>query len=114
MHSEIKIKIFNDSGCIMGPGIIKLLEETEISGSVTAAAKKMELSTTKAWKMIRITEKTNNQKLIITKSGGIGGGSTVLTEYAKQIIKIFHEIEDASYDAVNRTLQTLLNSIPCK
>ena len=77
-----------------GPGVCELLEKIRETGSIQAAAARMELSYTKAWKILNRAEKELGTNLITRMSGGKNGGSSTLTETGERAVKDFREMED--------------------
>lgn len=73
-----------------GPGPMQLLQEIDKTGSINNAAKEMGMSYKKAWTIISDLNKHFNEPLVVTKSGGEGGGGSVITDTAKSIMK-YHE-----------------------
>ena len=76
-----------------GPGICELLEKIDDSGSIQAAAKQMNMSYTKAWKILNRAEKEMNCRLITRMNGGKNGGSSSLTTDGRQAVAAFREME---------------------
>ena len=76
-----------------GPGVCELLERIRETGSIQAAAAKMELSYTKAWKILNRAEQELGTSLINRVSGGKNGGSSTLTPAGEEAVKDFREME---------------------
>ena len=76
-----------------GPGICELLEKIDDSGSIQAAAKQMNMSYTKAWKILNRAEEELGTSLITRVSGGKNGGSSTLTPAGETAVKDFREME---------------------
>lgn len=89
-----------------GPGICELLERIRDTGSIQAAAMGMNMSYTKAWKIIKRAEKEMGADLIIRVSGGKNGGSSALTEAGMRAVKSFREMEKALSDAAGELLKS--------
>ena len=77
-----------------GPGVCELLERIREEGSIQAAAARMELSYTKAWKILNRAEKELGTSLITRVCGGKNGGSSTLTEAGQEAVKDFREMEN--------------------
>lgn len=92
MNCTVKLVVGKNEP-IIGPGLISLLEEIAASSSVMEAAARMEISYSKAWKLIREAEKSLNCILVIRKSGGPGGGQAEVSEDGKALIKNFRKTE---------------------
>ena len=86
-----------------GPGIVSLLHLIEELGSIQAACKKMKMSYSKAWSIIKRMEKELDFKVLETKAGGLGGGLSVLTEETKNFLD--------KYDKMNNELVVLSSKL---
>lgn len=73
-----------------GPGIYRLLKLIDENGSIQAAAAKMHMSYSKAWKMVNKTEKEMGFPFLNRCNGGKSGGSSTLTEEGKLFIQRYH------------------------
>ena len=76
-----------------GPGVCELLERIRETGSIQAAAARMELSYTKAWKILNRAEEELGTSLITRVSGGRNGGSSTLTRAGEDTVREFREME---------------------
>ncbi len=94
MNCTVKLVVGKDELCV-GPGLIALLEKIAESSSVMEAAQHMDISYSKAWKLIREAEKSLGCKLVIRKSGGPGGGQAEVSEDGLALIKNFRRTERA-------------------
>ena len=97
MNCTVKLIVGKDALCI-GPGLISLLEEIAASSSVMEAAARMEISYSKAWKLIREAEGSLGYKLVIRKSGGPGGGQAEVSEEGRTLIENFRRTESQVKD----------------
>jgi len=73
---------------------IRLLEAIAESGSISAAAMKMEIPYRLAWERIHEMEKRLKLTLVDTAIGGAGGGGAELTPIAKELVERFHSFTD--------------------
>ena len=78
--ARVKLTLCTDDR-FFGPGVCELLEKIRETGSIRAAANRMDLSYTKAW------------KILTRVSGGRNGGSSTLTEAGGRAVRDFREIE---------------------
>lgn len=88
------IWIENDNGAFIGSGRILLLEKVKKYGSITVAAKAMKMSYRHAWELINSMNKQSKSPLVITSSGGAGGGGTKVTAEGEKVIKSFRELQE--------------------
>lgn len=77
----------------IGQGRVELLEKIAEFGSITKAAKAMGMSYKAAWDAVDSMNNLSPCVLVISVTGGKGGGGTRLTEYAHQLVEFFKTIE---------------------
>lgn len=78
LHCALQIRLAKEE-IFFGPGVFSILKLTQQYESLNAAAKKMNLSYSKAFKMIKGTEEALGFKLLDRKIGGSNGGGSTLT-----------------------------------
>lgn len=84
------MSVLNDRGLpFMGRGPVRLLQGIERLGSINQAAKEMNMSYVKAWKIIKRMEASLGGKILITKIGGKEHGGAELTPLASKFIDLF-------------------------
>lgn len=76
-----------------GPGVCELLERIRETGSIQAAAARMEMSYSKAWKILKRAEEEMGLSLITRVTGGKNGGSSTLTAAGERAVRDFREME---------------------
>ena len=84
--------IRKDDRGFIGKGRVELLQNIQIYGSISKAAKKMKMSYKAAWDSVDIMNKLSNKPLVTKVTGGKGGGGTVITAYAKELIRAYLEV----------------------
>lgn len=89
-----RIWICTDEGTYLGEGRIALLREIEKCGSISKAAKAMNMSYKKAWELVNSMNKQGNSPLVSRKIGGAGGGGSELSEEGKKAIEIFTNVNE--------------------
>ena len=96
MEIECKISIANDRGeTFMGIGLVWLLREIEGCGSINQASKEMDLSYSKALKIINRLEENLGKKLLIRRHGGCERGGAELTSFGKMFINEYDRMQSA-------------------
>ena len=94
MDAQLLIKLTDDGGTpFFGPGVAQLFIFIEETGSVRHASERMGLSYSKAWKMIRGTEKAIGSDAVVRTQGGKGGGKAELTESGRRLLESFQSLE---------------------
>jgi molybdate transport system regulatory protein len=96
--ARLTLRIDLQSGAI-GPGKIRLLELVGESGSISAAARAMNMSYRRAWLLIDGLNRCFRVPSVETQLGGTGGGGAVLTDFGHDLIARYRAIERASAKA---------------
>ena len=90
-----KIKLYFESDEIFfGPGNADFLSLIDSLGSMQAACKKMNMSYSKGWKMIKHMEEKTGTTLVIRNTGGVHGGSSYLSDEAKRLVKAYNKLNN--------------------
>lgn len=94
----------------MGYGRIILLERIRECGSITKAAKSMEMSYRNAWELVDSMNKQSSRQLVETATGGSGGGGAILTDEGEKAIKLFWEFHEDFQNFLRREENKLMLS----
>ncbi|NQT59293.1 MAG: LysR family transcriptional regulator [Bacteroidetes bacterium] len=87
MELKLKIYVVNEQGeKFLGIGTVWLLQAIEAEGSIHQAAAELEISYTKALRMLKSLETSLNRKVLIRRKGGDNRHGAILTEFGKDII----------------------------
>lgn len=78
-------------GTFLGYGRIRLLEQIREHGSISAAARSMNMSYRKAWNLVEAVNHQSLKPLVEKNTGGKGGGGAVLTQLGQHAINMFWE-----------------------
>jgi molybdate transport system regulatory protein len=93
-----------------GPGRVELLQKIEETGSISKAAKLMEMSYKKAWEMINELNNQATKPFVITQTGGDKGGGSVVTEEAKRLIDYHRQLRQRFLDFLQKETDLLVSS----
>jgi molybdate transport system regulatory protein len=77
----------------IGPGKIALLERIAQSGSLSQAARDLDMSYRRAWQLLESTNQSFLDKVVITSKGGRGGGGATLTSFGHELIRTYRAFE---------------------
>ena len=77
----------------LGPGKADLLDTVAATGSISAAAREMNMSYRRAWKLIEAMNRDFRRPLIAASSGGAGGGGAQLTDAGREALRRYRSIE---------------------
>ena len=89
MEAKANFWIEKDGQVVLSPWRIRLLKAVAETGSISAAASKMDLTYRRAWEKIQESETRLGVKLVETQTGGSGGGGSQLTPAAEDYIQRF-------------------------
>ena len=76
-----------------GPGTADLLERIAAEGSISKAAKSMEMSYSRAWQLVDAMNQSFRQPLVESTAGGRKGGGAVLTCMGEEVLALFRCME---------------------
>ncbi len=84
-----RVWIEGPDGTFLGYGRVVLLERIRDCGSISAAARSMEMSYRHAWKLVESMNRQSRSPVVVKSTGGRGGGGAVLTEAGARAIECF-------------------------
>lgn len=93
---RVRTKVWVERGgeVVMSEYRAQLLEAIARSGSVARAAQEMRLPYRTAWKKLREMEQAAGVPLLVSDSGGAGGGQSSLTPAAEEMLSAFRRLSD--------------------
>jgi molybdate transport system regulatory protein len=92
-ETQVSIRIDLETGGRIGPGKIALLKAIRKTGSITAAARSINMSYRRAWSLLDELNKLLNEPAVTTATGGANGGGATLTPVGQKTIQLYHSIE---------------------
>ncbi len=92
----------------LGPGKVRLLELIAESGSISEAARQMEMSYRRAWLLIDEVNGIFGKPVVETATGGAGGGGAKITPLGEAVIVAFRSIENEATALIQTRLTKLL------
>ena len=82
----------------LGEGRVSLLKAIDETGSLSKAAKSLDMSYKKAWSLIDAVNKRAEKPITTSSIGGKGGGGAQLTDYGKSLVETFETINENCWD----------------
>ncbi|WP_248722673.1 winged helix-turn-helix domain-containing protein [Seonamhaeicola sp. ML3] len=109
MSYKIKSRIWieSDNNVLLGEGRVHLLKAIQETGSLSKAAKSLNISYKKAWQLLDSVNKSAKKPVTINSIGGKGGGGAELTEYGHSLISAFDEINKNCWAFLDDQLQKI-------
>ena len=102
---ELRFQLRVDSETRIGPGKISLLETVARVGSISAAARDLEMTYRRAWELIDHMNKAFGQPVVVGHAGSTGGAS--LTELGTEVVRRYRLIGQLIEDAAAPHLAAL-------
>ena len=104
---QIKSRIWieGEDGVFLGEGRIKILKAIIREGSLSKAAKSLGMSYKKAWNLVDSINKNASKPIVITNTGGSGGGGAKITTYGLKMITSFENINKKCWDFLDQQLK---------
>jgi molybdate transport system regulatory protein len=93
MEIHAKVWLTHDGKMVISRGRAQLLEAVEATGSISAAARDLDMSYRHAWSMLRASEEHLGRPLLEKRKGGARGGGARLTPDGRQLLRKYRELE---------------------
>lgn len=100
-----QIRILFRKAIAMGPGKADLLRAIAETGSISAAARQMEMSYRRAWLLVDTMNQSFSSPLVETATGGSHGGGARVTEFGKEVLDRYQRMEAKATASVVRELE---------
>lgn len=103
-----RMRIMHSDVIAIGPGKIELLEAVRDHGSITAAAKSMNMSYRRAWLLLNEINMSLASPATVSNHGGANGGASKLTDVGERIVTLYRQIEMQATQANKDELEQLM------
>ena len=107
MRADVKVRLLSDGEIAMGPGKADLLQAIAESGSISAAARRMDMSYRRAWLLVGVMNKCFKEPLVQSAVGGQKGGGAHLSETGIAVLAQFRAVQAAAEAAAQDGMQGL-------
>ena len=97
-----RVWIDGPEGTFIGYGRVVLLERIRQCGSITQAAKSMEMAYRHAWDLVDSMNRQADKPFVELSTGGKGGGGARVTEEGEKAVKLFRLFYAAFQDFLKR------------
>ena len=105
--TRLTLRIDFENGSQIGHGKIRLLELIAQPGSISHAAKEMNMSYRRAWLLADEVNRMFRAPVLETQHGGSGGGSSRLTLLGHAVVGHYRAIEAQSMKLFSKQLDEL-------
>ena len=104
---RVRIRVDFSPGCSVGPGKVALLEAIERAGSLTLAARELEMSYRRAWLLLDDLNRSFATPMVETAVGGAGGGGARLTDAGHALVRLFRTLERGTTRLATRHMRAI-------
>ena len=88
-----RVRILIGSATALGPGKVDLLQAIADTGSISAAARAMGMSYRRAWLLVDTMNRCFRDDLVVTATGGRGGGGARVTDLGREVLSRYRDME---------------------
>jgi len=112
MKKKIRVRCWVDidGEKFFGPGPAELLEYIQATGSISKAAKAMDMSYKKAWRIVEHLNELGHKPYVLLQKGGQKGGGAELTDTGKKVMDAYWKLS-AQIDKIVKKEKVLLKLI---
>ena len=100
------------NGATFGDGLFNILINIDATGSISQAARQMNMSYRAAWGKIKFAEERWGVPLLITHVGGEMGGGASLTPDARELLDRFRKLRQVVNSFINYTFEDIFRGWP--
>lgn len=108
---RLTVRIDFGSGRALGPGKIRLLETIGKTGSISKAARALNMSYRRAWLLVDDLNQCFREPVVTTRPGGARGGGAALTSFGRDLIAKYRAVETRAARAAGGQLRALEASL---
>lgn len=102
-----RLRIYLDDTIAIGPGKVQLLQAIQAHGSISAAARSLDMSYRRAWNLVDEMNQSLTSPAVTSSPGGSGGGGAQLTPTGEAIVSGYRNIEAIASQAAMAEIDAL-------
>lgn len=99
---ELKPRVMAHGERAIGPGKADLLALIVETGSISAAAKRMRMSYSRAWQLVDVMNKAFRKPLVTTATGGARGGGAEVTPAGLEALRRYRQLQAELANAASK------------
>lgn len=109
--AKFRIRITAGDLIAIGPGKIALLEAIIETGSITAAAKQLDMSYRRAWLLLDALNHALRKPAVDSAKGGAHGGGSAITSTGLELIELYRRVEATAARSCEADLTRLIGLV---
>ncbi|HEY9080913.1 ModE family transcriptional regulator [Magnetovibrio sp.] len=95
-----RVRILIGAATALGPGKVDLLLAIDRHRSISGAAREMGMSYRRAWLLVDSMNRSFTSDLVVTSTGGKGGGGAEVSALGHDVVRRYQEMEDKAAQSV--------------
>jgi len=95
-----RVRILIGAATALGPGKVELLQAIDRHRSISGAAREMGMSYRRAWVLVDTMNRCFTSDLVVTATGGKGGGGAEVSPLGLDVMRRYREMEDKAAKSV--------------
>ena len=96
---QLRLRILFGQEIAMGPGKLNLLRAISTRGSISGAARLMNMSYRRAWLLVDTMNRCFRSPVVAASPGGKGGGGATITEFGQTVVDSYEAMEQKAVAA---------------
>ena len=96
---QLRLRILFGQEIAMGPGKLNLLRAISTRGSISGAARQMNMSYRRAWLLVDTMNRCFRSPVVAASPGGKGGGGATITELGHTVVDSYEAMEQKAVAA---------------
>jgi molybdate transport system regulatory protein len=111
---RVTLRVDFDPNNAIGPGKVALLEKMRDCGSLSQAARDLDMSYRRAWQLLDALNRSFREPLVPTAVGGSGGGGSTLTALGESIIAAYRSFEQETNARASKHFGSILKTVSAR
>jgi len=103
-----RFRVYSGDKIVLGPGKAQILAHVAETGSLSEAARLMEMSYTRAWTLVKLMNESFNEPLIESVRGGSSGGGAMLTKTGQKVLALYQQMQSEAQIATKANGKKLI------
>ena len=99
-YPGLLLRVLAGKDLAMGPGKARLVSLIDDTGSISAAARTMNMSYRRAWQLVDALNRSFSEPVVVTAVGGRRGGGAAVTDFGRRLVASYHDMEQKASDAI--------------
>ena len=103
-YPGLTLRVLGADSAVIGPGKAQLITLIDSTGSISAAARQLDMSYRRAWQLVEALNSSFTEAVVLTAIGGKRGGGAQVTAFGKALVTQFRAMEDKASAAIAEDL----------